>query len=230
MIQKYSAAMEAAIANGRHDWVQVQRWIERFICGTSAHQSIVGKRDHPDGGKVTQEQFDRGDKVAHVCPFVRDAIDLDLFYINESNLTQPLEIRKFLLARAEDFKKLEPAYDPLVEGKAATMPTGLKVLVTLFPKYASPTVGPDPAIDRIFQWMIIPFIRQGLMLGQFYKGCAEPAIHNDSWRKVLTSPYLAWVIRYMQPHDKLFVKPGTPGYPIYEKFMGINQQPIATTP
>jgi hypothetical protein len=98
------------------------------------------------------------------------------------------------------------------------MPLGLKVLLVFFPKYESPAAGPDHGIDQIFKWMIIPFLRQGMMFGQFYRGCAEPAIHNPNWKKVLTSPYLAWVLRYMQPHDNLFVKPGTPGYPLYEKF------------
>ena len=220
MMQKYSEAMTAALAAGREDWAQVQRWIERFICGTSAMQGVVGNRHHPDGGTVTKEQFDRGDKAAHVCPFVRDAIDQGMFYIEESEQTNPLEIRKLLLARTNDFKNVEPAFDPIAAGRAATMPIGLKTLVIFFPKYAPGKAGPDPAIDRIFQWMIIPFIRQGLMLGQFYRGCAEPAAHNTTWKKVLTAPYLAFAFRYMQPHDRLFVKPGTPGYPIYQKFFG----------
>ena len=37
---------------------------------------------------------------------------------------------------------------------------------------------------------------------------------------MLTSPYLAWVLRYMQPHDDIFIKPGTPGHPIYQKWFG----------
>ena len=218
MMQKYSEAMSAKLAEGREDWAQIQRWIERFICGTSAKQGIVGKRHHPDGGIVTQEQFDRGDKAAHVCPFVRDSIDTGMFYIEESDHTNPLEIRKLLLARVADFKNAEPPFDPIAAGKAATMPIGLKTLVIFFPKYEPKNVGPDTAIDRIFQWMIIPFIRQGLMLGQFYRGCAEPAAHAPEWKKVLTAPFLAFAFRYMQPHDRLFVKPGTPGYPIYQKF------------
>jgi hypothetical protein len=217
-MEKYTVAMPAAVGAGRQDWVLVQRWIERFICGTSALQNVVGHRDHPDGGKVTQAQFDASDPVAHVCPFVRASIDRDLFYIEESPLTNLLAIRKHLLTRIHDFKKLEPAYDPVQTGRAAAMPLGLKVLMVFFPQYESPGPGPDAGVDQIFKWMIIPFLREGMMFGQFYRGCAEQAIHNPSWKKVLTSPYLAWVLRYMQPHDNLFVKPGTPGYPIYEKF------------
>ena len=43
------------------------------------------------------------------------------------------------------------------------------------------------------------------MLGQFYRGCAVSSVHNPAWTKVLTAPYLAFAIRYMQPHDHLFV-------------------------
>jgi hypothetical protein len=217
-MEKYTTAVRAGIEAGRPEWVQIQRWIERFICGTSAMQNIVGNRDHPGGGKVTEAQFRAGDAVAHVCPFVRASIDADLFYIEESPLTNLLAIRKHLLARIDDFKAAEPAFDPLTAGKPAGMPLGLKVLLVVFPHYQSPAAGPDTGVDQIFKWMIIHFIRQGMMLGQFYKGCAEEAVHNPQWKKVLTAPYLAWVLRYMQPHDHLFIKPGTAGYPIYQKF------------
>ncbi|HYO09140.1 MAG TPA: hypothetical protein VER17_09220 [Tepidisphaeraceae bacterium] len=216
-MQKYSEAIRAAADAGRADWAQVQRWIERFICGTSALQGVVGRRDHPDGGKVTQAQFDAGEKIAHVCPFVRDSIDNDLFYIEESPLTSPLQIRKLVLSRADDFIRAEPAFDPIAQGRAATMPVALKTMLIWFPNYQSEKPGADKKVDQIFKWMITEFIRKGLMLGQFYRGCAEASVHNPPWRKVLTAPYLAFALRYMQPHDKLFIPADTPGFPIYQK-------------
>jgi hypothetical protein len=224
-MQKYNDAVRAATDAGREDWAQLNRWIERFICGTHVGQGVVGNRHHPDGGFVTQEQFDRGDKAAHICPFVRDSIDADLFYIEESPLTAPLQIRKHVLARMKEFKSLEPAFDPVGAKKPATMPIALKTLLIWFPNYKSPGPPPDPQVDQIFKWMIIPFIREGLMLGQFYKGCADPAVHNPNWKKVLTAPFLAFALRYMQPHDKLFIKPGTPGYPIWQKMFGEHEAP-----
>ena len=216
-MQKYTAAMAAATQAGCEDWAQLKRWVERFICGTHVGQGVVGNRHHPDGGFVTQEQFDRGDRIAHICPFVLDSIEADLFYIEESPLTKPLDIRKHVLARMREFKALEPAFDPVAEKKPATMPVALKTLLIWFPNYKSATPPPDLAVDQLFKWMIMPFIREGLMLGQFYKGCADPAVHNPAWKKVLTAPYLAFALRYMQPHDKLFIRKGTPGYPLWEK-------------
>src|SRR5215213_5638991 len=142
MIQHYHDAMRAAAEAGRADWAEMQRWIERFVCGTHKLQNVVGKRDHPDGGFVTQEHFDRGEKSAHVCPFVRDAIVGKYLYIEESPLAEILPIRKHLIARIDDFKKLEPAHDPLAAGHPAVMPTALKVLLVWFPNYHSPGAGP----------------------------------------------------------------------------------------
>jgi hypothetical protein len=219
-MQPYSAAIRQAKLSGRTDWARMQGWIERFICAPNPLQNVVGRRAHPDGGKVNRAQFDAGDKVAHVCPFLVDAIERDLFYIEESPLTAVLHIRKFLTAKTDEFKKATPAYDPIAAGELATMPIGLKALLIFFPNYEPPAGGgADTGVDQIFKWMIIPFLRQGLILGQFYKGCGEEAIHNPSWKKILTAPYLCWVIRYLQPHDHAFIRPGTPGYPIYQKLL-----------
>ena len=218
-MEKYTTAIRLAQESPRPHWAHMHGWIERFICSTSPLQNVVGKRDLPDGGKVTQAQFDAGDRVAHVCPFLVDAIERDLFYVEESPLTDLLQIRKLLVARMGDFKRAEPAYDPIVAGRLASMPIGLKALLIFFPNYQPPAAGPDTGVDQIFKWMIVPFFRQGLILGQFYKGCAEPAVHNAAWKKILTAPYLAWVVRYLQPHDSAFIMPGTPGYPIYQKLL-----------
>jgi len=218
-MKPYAEAIREVKQNGRADWAQMQGWIERFICSPNPLQNDVGRRRHPDGGTVTQQQFDAADKVAHVCPFLVDAIERDLFYIEESPLTELLQIRKLLTAKMDEFKNAAPAYDPIAAGELATMPIGLKSLLIFFPNYQPPARGSDLGVDQIFKWMIIPFLRQGLILGQFYKGCGEEAVHNPSWKKVLTAPYLCWVVRYLQPHDSAFIKPGTPGYPIYQKLL-----------
>ncbi len=222
-MQKYSDAIRSAAQEHRPEWQQIRGWIERFICGTSVMQNVVGQRDHPDGGKVTQAQFDAGARVAHVCPFLIDSIERDLFYIEESPLTDLRQIRKLLTARMNDFKQAEPAYDPIAAGQLAAMPVGLKALLIFFPQYQQTFCGPDPYVDEIFKWMIIRFLRDGLILGQFYKGCEEPAVHNPQWKKVLTAPYLAWVVRYLQPHDSAFIKPGSTGHPIYASLLPVAQ-------
>jgi len=203
----------------RSPWQQMQGWIEKFICAPHSQQNVIGVREHPAGGKVTQSHFDAGDRAAHVCPFLVDAIEQDLFYIEECPDDDPMAIRRILKSHIEDFKKADPAYDPIAAGQLATMPTGLKALLIFFPNYIPPARGSDLRVDQLFKLLIVHFIRQGLILGQFYRGCAEEAIHNPSWKNILTAPYLCWVIRYLQPHDSAFIKPGTPGYPIYQSLL-----------
>jgi hypothetical protein len=218
MPQQYTDAVRAAIEAGRAEWTPIQKWVERFVCGTNTAQNIVGNRDHPDGGKITQTQFDAGDKVAHVCPFVKDSIEQGLFYIESSPLTNLNEIRKLLAQRREEFKQYEPAFDPLAQGRGAPMPHGIKTLLLFFPNYQCPrSGGADAGVDQMYRWLIMSFMRQGLMLGQFYRGCTEPGCHNPNWKKALTCPYLAFVFRYMQPHDKVFIWPESPGWPIYQR-------------
>jgi Domain of unknown function (DUF6875) len=139
-------------------------------------------------------------------------------------LSELLQIRKLLTMKMDEFKSAAPAYDPIAAGELASMPIGLKSLLIFFPNYQprpreGAAGGGDAGVDQLFKWMIIPFLRQGLILGQFYKGCGEGAVHNPSWKKVLTAPFLCWVVRYLQPHDSALIKPGTPGYPIYQKLL-----------
>src|SRR4029077_10550837 len=107
----------------------------------------------------------------------------------------------------------------IAAGELASMPIGLKALLIFFPNYVPPARGGDLRVDQRFKLQIVNFLRQGLILGQFYRGCAEEAVHNPRWKNILTAPYLCWVVRYLQPHDRPFIKPGTPGYPIYQNLL-----------
>ena len=223
-MERYSTALPAALAAGRHQWKHIQGWLEHFICGTHPKQNVVGNRDHPTGGKVTEEQFRAGDKAAHVCPFVRDSLDGDYLWIEESDLDDVDEIGKLLIARIRPFKDAAPGHDPVGGDGPAVMPVGLKTLVAFFPNYEVARPGPDEQIDGLHGRAKVEFRAEGLMLGQFYKTCAAPAVYNAGWLHALTAPYLVFAIRYMQRHDKLFIGPDDPGYDTYCKLFGVPER------
>jgi hypothetical protein len=198
----------------------MQRWVEKFICGTSQQQGVVGNRVDDFGIEVTQLMYDNKNRWAQVCPFIRDSLDYDHFWIEESDLDERSAeaIEQLLLKQIDDFKSCHPNYDPVAEGRGATLPILWKTFLTFFPHVRHRSGGPVPLIDDLHARMKPLFVQAGLMLGQFYAGCPVGAIYNPLWTNVLTSPYPAFAVRYMAKHDKLFIKPESPDYKYYESF------------
>jgi heptaprenyl diphosphate synthase len=196
-------------------------WVEGYICGTRPKQMVVGNRLDSNGNLVTQTLFDTRDKQAHVCPFVRDSIDRDLFWIEESFLdaSDPNDIEQLLRKQIQDFKDQVPPHDPLATGNPAGLPELWKTFLTFFPRIIHKSKqGAFPFMDTLHQNLKPDFVRNGLMLGQFYAGCPEPAIYNPMWKGPLLSPYPTFAIRYMAVHDKLFISQNTPEWTIYKSF------------
>jgi hypothetical protein len=199
----------------------MQNWTERYVCGVSAKQGVVGNRDDGFGGKVTQLMFDNHSRLAEVCPFVRDSLDYDVFWIEESNFddSQVDEIEHLARRQLVDFKTAEPAFDPETQGPAQ-LPVLWKTFLTFFPRviHKSRVTAGFPLFDDLHAKLKPDFIKAGLMLGQFYAGCPQPAIYNEEWTGPLASPYPAFAIRYIAKHDKLFISPTSSEYEIYKKF------------
>jgi hypothetical protein len=215
-MERFSAVRAAE--NRTPQMASMQNWVERFICGTNPHQMAVGKREDEFGLKVTQLMFDNKNRWAHVCPFVRDSLDYDHFWIEESNLNDDsAALERLLRGQMTDFKSCPPEYDPAPTGVAAPLPTLWKTFFTFFPRIKVQSKGPFPLFDDLHARLKSEFIRAGLMLGQFYAGCRVPAIYNLSWR-ALNSPYPAFAIRYMAKHDRLFISAGTPEREEYRKY------------
>ena len=202
------------------EWRRIKGWTEKFICGVLSEQNVVGHRSRPNGGTVTRADFTAKDRVAQVCPFVDEAIAKDLFWIERSPLTDLHKIGDHMVSLIGGFKKCPPAHDPL----GTTSPshaTLLKTFMAFFPSVALPRTrvgwAPNPNIDQMYLRIRSDFRQEGLMLGQFYRGCDVGAVYNPQYRNIFTSPYLALAIRYMQPHDHLFIKESDPGYDVYTK-------------
>lgn len=187
----------------------MKKWVENYICRAASNnkQGVIGKRDDGHGGKVTHAMLTNNERPAHVCPFVRDSLDSDFFWIEESNLghQETLAIAHLLLKQIDDFKKTSPAFDPKTEGRPAPSAYMLKTFLTFFPRFG-PESSFAPEIDLLHKSLKRIFRGHGLMLGQSYKGCNEPGIWDATYKPLL-SPYPAFAIRYMLKHDFHFAEP-----------------------
>jgi hypothetical protein len=199
----------------------MQNWVERFVCRPAEHQRVVGNRDDGYGSKVSQLMFDNASRWAHVCPFVRDSLDYDVFWIEETPYTasQGNEIKEVLRAQTGVFKTSAPSFDPLQSGEAK-LPALWKTFFTIFPavECRSRKTKPFPLFDEIHKELKPEFVSAGLMLGQFYPNCPQPGVYNEAWIRPLVSPYPAFAIRYMAKHDHLFISKDSREYKSYQKF------------
>ncbi len=203
---------------------RIHWWVDKFICAVMPRQLVVGNRKDEAGNEVTQEMADNKDRPAHVCPFVRDSIDRDLFWIEESHLgvQDGAAIEQLLREQMNDFINYPPPYDPVTTGQGAPMPVLSKTFLTFFPRIKHHSRGRLPLMDDMHSSLKPDFMQAGLMVGQFYAGCPEPAVYTAQtpkpWTDILNSPYPAFAIRYMAWHDHLFIKPGGLGYLQYKQF------------
>ena len=78
-----------------------------------------------------------------------------------------------------------------------------KTILVLFPDL-EPSQSPG-IIDTIQSTLKPEFIPKGLMIGQFYPSCEEPALWNHDFRP-LRSPVPLLAIRHMVPTDFPFLK------------------------
>src|SRR5207253_2553544 len=100
--------------NRSYEMARQQDRILRFVCGTMPAQNVVGNREDPKLPRqhVTQALFDSRARIAHLCPFVLNAIDRDLFWIDESNLADRALIEQTVLGLIPGFIAQPPAFDP----------------------------------------------------------------------------------------------------------------------
>lgn len=185
----------------------VQNRILKFVCGVMPRLNVVGNRiSIATGQPVTQAEANAKAQSAQVCPFVQESINRDEYWIEEVVLTnsdRPL-IEDLLRERADEFMAQAPAYDPRITGKPAGSRYIYKTYMTVFPNVVHPK-GQLQLFEDIHKSVKADLTDMGLMLGQFYHGCPQPAIYNPTWTGVVLSlPYPAFAIRYMVAHDKKF--------------------------
>jgi len=117
--------------------ISLQNWVENYICGTQKPQNVVGNRQDDLGLSVTQLMFDNKNRWAHVCPYVRDALDYDHVWVEESDLDggNPADIENLLLHHIQNFKNTPPSYDPTLNGQPAFLPVLWKTFIIFFPTF-----------------------------------------------------------------------------------------------
>lgn len=182
---------------------QAARWVEMWVCGISPKQGVVGSR-RDWGLIVTQEMADRGGRPAQVCPFVADSLDRDLFWMEESDLTVANDIKRLLRNQIPAFVSAQPAHNPMTGNVPARLPELWKTFLTIFPQVQQRSTGGMPLFDAIHADLKTDFMKNGLMLGQFYQGCPQEGIHSANFKPLGIAPWPCFAIRYMASHDYRF--------------------------
>jgi hypothetical protein len=154
-------------------YLAVAWWIDTFVCDRHAELGRPG----------------------HVCPFVKPAIDRNLFWLtgHEPAVDRPEDLQEMLLGYRDWFLELQPREDD---------DRLLKTIVIVFPLLQSEAgCGIIDAAQRLLK---PAFVSQGLMLGQFHPLCEEQGVRNANFRP-LRSPVPLLVIRPMTRFDLPFL-------------------------
>ena len=139
-------------------------------------------RSHPDLGRP-----------GPVCPYTGRAVagrSLWAAFIEGDEIDG-----KFLTAVVEDMHDLFPVLPPEREPESK-----LKAVLTVFPDLTR-----YDDLDAVQRSQKTGFVRQGLMLGQFYPGCSVAGLHNPDF-PALDSPLPLLAVRHMAPTDFAFLK------------------------
>lgn len=155
-----------------------------------------------NGRLVTRAMFNAKDREAEVCPFVRDSLDRDLFWLEESCETSEIGIEMLLRNQIDQFVSTPPAHDPETNLQPAGEPELWKTFVTIFPDVL-PAIPLGQFVNAIHARGKPHFVRKGLMLGEFFMGNLQEGIHSKHFRPN-AAPLSLFIIRYMIRSDRMF--------------------------
>ena len=138
------------------------------------------------------EQHAELGRAGPVCPFARPALDRDMLWFATVPGEQPrlADLVAELRAFRDTFLALTPADGP---------DSLFKAVFIVFPDLVDFAL-----IDALQQELKPDFVEAGLMVGQFYDGCAEPGLWNADFRP-LQSPVPLIAIRHMVGSDFAFL-------------------------
>lgn len=146
-----------------------------------------------------------------VCPFTAGALQRDLLTItafrakakNKASLVDALtRLRRALI----DCGRSDDPRDRI-----------FRSIIVVFPFIAE---GDAPRLIQEVQQELKPdFLRDGLMIGEFYPHCPAPGIHNAAFR-ALQSPVTSIAIRHMTPQDAPFMLQHPRHRELYEEYFG----------
>ena len=133
-------------------------------------------------------------RAGPVCPFVRPSLDRGTFWLTAVKTSRMDVLADAMMFYRNWFLEMEP-----VAGEQSVYKTILVLLPHL-----------DPAdcgelLDGLQAQLKPDFIRQELMIGQFYPKCDEPGVRNSSFRP-LRSPCPLMAIRKITSGDIVFMK------------------------
>ncbi|MGH9968803.1 MAG: DUF6875 domain-containing protein [Pyrinomonadaceae bacterium] len=145
---------------------------------------------------VSNPNIRRPGSNQEVCPFVRDSIENDSFYLAfhpEVNGQRDEPIQRIMYEYINIFKETPP-FDPVERRK--------KALLVIFPE-----IPPERTyvLDIVHTKIKHKFVDTGLMTGQFHQNCETRGIYNRGYR-VSISPYPLIAVRHMALHDIIFLK------------------------
>jgi len=134
-------------------------------------------------------------RTGHVCPFVGASIREQRFMLTlvRGAATQPRAADEVIQRLGRHFLQLEPT-----AGRAAQ----LKTIVVLFPDL--PEQDAADIINGMHRRVKPHFLRDGLMLGEFFKDSSKPGLHNPQFRPLRSDTPLL-VIRAMVLTDIAFL-------------------------
>jgi hypothetical protein len=130
-----------------------------------------------------------------VCPFTLPSLNQQHYWLT-SHLGSKLDhdrLADVIERLREWFFDLEPKMGPQAI---------LKTIILIFPELSHEDARSE--IEIIHKRIKPDFVRRGVMLGQFYQGCPETGLWNDSFYP-LESPLPLLVIRSMVPSDFPFL-------------------------
>jgi hypothetical protein len=130
-----------------------------------------------------------------VCPFTAPSLSKELFWLtveDGADLSGPESAEK-VKRYLEWFLELEPTSGP---------ESILKTILIIYPGISHELAASK--LESVQKMLKPQFVKRGIMIGQFYAGCPETGLWNDSFRP-LESPIPLLAIRYMVPSDFPFL-------------------------
>ncbi|RZJ78220.1 MAG: hypothetical protein EOO47_14520 [Flavobacterium sp.] len=135
-------------------------------------------------------------RTGAVCPYVQYAEEKEYFKVGVFDAPDPKQA--LIISLIRDLKELFMMMNPTNKKDEK-----FKAITILFP-----TLNENQVIDIIdgVQLKLKPeFVKQGMMIGQFYENCQQGGLRNSSFRP-LQSPVPLLAIRYMVETDWPFLE------------------------
>lgn len=154
-----------------------------------------------------------------VCPFVRASLRKSLFYFDFNYAVTGSHVDEIVSGMLPYLFYFPSQLAPEEEAEKDDVS-----LVVLFPKYKPQNYS---LLHMAHGVLKDQFVKNGLMLAEFYPGAKAGSKHNEDL-PVYNAPHAFMAIRYMAPHDVLFIGDNLDWFRIYDaKFADFWNKPIS---